>query len=84
MAQLEELEYVWEGKYLKDDKHLKELREEFLTNLESNLSVIESDINACADELEKIQLINKLFHWIPVPQYYFERKCQKFHFHALI
>lgn len=69
-----ELEYVWEGKIFKDDKHLNDLRGEFLENLESNINNIESDLNACRDELERIQLIKKLFKWIPVPEYYFERK----------
>lgn len=72
----DELEYVWEGKYFKDEKHLNDLRAEFLQNLESNINNIESDINACEDELERIQLIKKLFEWIPIPQYYFERKLK--------
>lgn len=69
-----EVEYVWHGKYLKDDSHLNDLRKEFLQNLEININNIESDVNACKDELERIQLIKKLFQWIPVPKYYFERK----------
>lgn len=78
MSNLDELEYVWQGKYFKDDKHLNDLRGEFLQNLESNVNSIESDINACEDELQRIQLIKKLFKWIPVPQYYFERKYHVF------
>lgn len=74
MSFLEEIECVWEGKYFKDEKHLNDLRKEFLENLESNINSIESDMNACKDELQRIQLIKKLFQWIPVPQYYFERK----------
>lgn len=70
----EEVDCVWEGKYFKDDKHLKDLRMEFLQNLESNVDSIESDIDGCKDELERIQIVKKLFHWIPVPKYYFERK----------
>lgn len=78
MSHLEELEYVWQGTYLKDDKHLNELKGEFLQNLEESINSIESDIDACEDELQRIQVIKKLFEWIPVPQYYFESK-----FHAL-
>lgn len=71
----EELEHVWKGKFLNDDKHLNDLRGEFLQNLESNINNIESDINACKDELERILFVKKLFQWIPVPLYYFKRKC---------
>lgn len=78
MSLLEEIEYVWEGKYYKDDKHLNDLRKEFLQNLESNINNIESDIDACKDELQRIKLIKSLFQWIPVPQYYFERKYIEF------
>lgn len=70
-----ELECVWKGEFFKDDKHLTDLRREFLENLECNMNDMECDINASKDELERIQLIKKLFQWIPVPAYYFERKC---------
>lgn len=76
----EEVEYVWEGKFFKDEKHLNDLRAEFLQNLESNVNNIENDITTCKNELERIQLIKKLFEWIPVPQYYFERKLFCVHF----
>lgn len=74
----EEVECVWEGTCLKDDKHLNDLREEFLHNLENDINNIESDINACKDEFDRIQIIKKLFQWIPVPKYYFERKSSGF------
>ncbi|XP_037031831.1 SET and MYND domain-containing protein 4-like [Bradysia coprophila] len=69
----EEVDCVWNGKFLKDDKHVNDLRAEFLQNLESNINGIESDINSCKDELERIQIIKKLFQWISLPQVYFER-----------
>lgn len=68
------LEHVWEGKYFKDEKHLNDLRGEFLQNLENNINNVESDIGACKGEHERIQLIKKLFQWIPVDGNYFERK----------
>lgn len=76
MSNVEEelLEYVWEGKHFKDEKHLNDLRGEFLQNLENNISNVESNIDACKNELERIQLIKKLFQWIPVDEYYFKRK----------
>ncbi|KAJ6650125.1 SET and MYND domain-containing protein 4, partial [Pseudolycoriella hygida] len=33
----------------------------------------ESEFKVCKDGLERVQLIKKLFHWIPVPDYYFQR-----------
>lgn len=74
--QEEEVDCVWNGNFFKDDKHVNDLRTEFLQNIEKNINGIESDINSCNDELERIQVINKLFHWIPLPSVYFERKCR--------
>lgn len=71
----EEVDCVWNGKFLKDDKHVNDLRAEFLRNLDSDINGIESDINSCTDELERIQIIKKLFQWISLPQVYLERKC---------